>query len=404
VRQDTSTNRLDFTASVLEGYDDDVPKEFQPVFDPNSPQSGGFSTTLNATANYMWTTPRLQLNTTGASTVRHYQRIGEFRSIGQTGAFGGTARFSPRTSLVFNQAVAYEPTSLYELFPTGAVVEPGSTPATAPDYSIGNFESIGYLSNVGLRREITPRARLSADGTFAYTNRLDENPSWRDVQAHTMAVDYSQNVRRNTAFTMGYNYRKGHYGNAGIVQSTDHRIEGGFNHVWVLSGTRRTLFGFEAGVSGANIPRFNEAGFERQYFGIGQVMFGYDFGRSWMVRADFKRAYEYIVDLPTPVFADSFGASVAGLISRRVDFQASGGYSSGESLLARDAMLFDTFTVDVKARVAITRTIATYYEYLYYYYDFRGNTLLLLGPGVPPGLKRNGVRAGLTLWMPAYRR
>jgi hypothetical protein len=67
-------------------------------------------------------------------------------------------------------------------------------------------------------------------------------------------------------------------------------------------------------------------------------------------------------------------------------------------------MLFDTFTVDVKARVAITRTIATYYEYLYYYYDFRGNTLLLLGPGVPPGLKRNGVRAGLTLWMPAYRR
>jgi len=41
-------------------------------------------------------------------------------------------------------------------------------------------------------------------------------------------------------------------------------------------------------------------------------------------------------------------------------------------------------------------------DYLYYYYDFRGT--LLLHAGVPSALERNGVRAGLTLWMPVIRK
>jgi hypothetical protein len=39
---------------------------------------------------------------------------------------------------------------------------------------------------------------------------------------------------------------------------------------------------------------------------------------------------------------------------------------------------------------------------LYYFYDFAEGTPLLVG--VPPGLERHGVRAGLTLWMPALRK
>ena len=42
------------------------------------------------------------------------------------------------------------------------------------------------------------------------------------------------------------------------------------------------------------------------------------------------------------------------------------------------------------------------FEYLYYFYDFGEGTPLLVG--IPPGLERNGVRAGFTLWMPALRR
>ena len=111
---------------------------------------------------------------------------------------------------------------------------------------------------------------------------------------------------------------------------------------------------------------------------------------------------EYLADLPVPVFADGFGAGVDGLISRRVDVSASAGYSNGESALGRDSLQFDTYTGNLRVRYALSRTFAMYGEYLYYYYDFRGSAQLLVG--IPPGLERNGVRAGLTLWVPALRR
>ena len=52
--------------------------------------------------------------------------------------------------------------------------------------------------------------------------------------------------------------------------------------------------------------------------------------------------------------------------------------------------------------MGLTPTLATYAEYVYYFYDFGDN--VRLAPGVPSGLERNGVRVGLTLWVPALRR
>jgi hypothetical protein len=80
----------------------------------------------------------------------------------------------------------------------------------------------------------------------------------------------------------------------------------------------------------------------------------------------------------------------------------SGAYASGESIVSREALAFDTYTGDVNVRYAVTRTLAVFGEYFYYFYDIQNGALLL--PGMPPGLKRNGVRVGLTFWMPTVRR
>ena len=123
---------------------------------------------------------------------------------------------------------------------------------------------------------------------------------------------------------------------------------------------------------------------------------------SWRRSCRGRGTSRYLADLPVPVFADGVGAAVDGLISRRVDVSASAGYSNGESALSRDSLRFDTYTGNLRVRYALSRTFAMYGEYLYYYYDFRGSAQLLAG--IPPGLERNGVRAGLTLWVPALRR
>ena len=133
-----------------------------------------------------------------------------------------------------------------------------------------------------------------------------------------------------------------------------------------------------------------------------QVTMNYDFGRTWQTRGIYRRGVEYMAGLSEPVSADSFSASVDGLLVRRVDVLASAGYASGQSALNLNSWTFDTYTGDVRLRFALTRVFATHVEYLYYFYDSRGTAPL--DPRIPQGLERKGVRVGLMLWVPALRR
>jgi len=128
----------------------------------------------------------------------------------------------------------------------------------------------------------------------------------------------------------------------------------------------------------------------------------YPLGRTWQVRGNFRRGVEYVVDIPEPVFSSSLGLSVGGLLTRRLDLTGFAGYSSGASLVNPDVLVYDTYTGDVRVRYGITRQLGAFIEYLYYFYDFRAGRKVPLG--VPPGLERNGVRVGMSLWIPTLRR
>ena len=71
-------------------------------------------------------------------------------------------------------------------------------------------------------------------------------------------------------------------------------------------------------------------------------------------------------------------------------------------MLNRNNASFDTYTGNVRLRYAVTRTFATYIEYLYFFYDSLGSTPL--APQIPPGLEPKGVRVGLMLRVPVLRR
>jgi hypothetical protein len=398
------TKRLDFTASLVEGYDDDVPTQLSPSLDPSGLQAGGFWTMVNATAEYNWSGKRAQLNGTAASNFRHYADLGETRSMGHGAGLGVTLKLPARTSLFVNQALASSPTFMYDLFPSGPIVEPGRTPTTAPDYSITSLDSYAYSTTTALRHDFTSRSHLSATGDYTYTDRVEETPTLQDVTSQGFRGEYSQNVTRNTALSLQYRYRKGDYGYAAATQSIEHGVDVGVDFSRPLSATRRVLVNFRIGTARSDLPGLGTDALttQRQYLTVGQVGFGYDFVQTWQARAHFRRGLEYVVDLPHPVVADGVGFSVAGLLARRMDVLASAAYSSGESLVNRNSLRFDTYTGNLRLRYALTKTVATFVDYLYYYYDFRGNLQLLVG--MPTGLERNGIRAGVTLWVPAFRR
>ena len=396
--------RLDVSASIVEGYDDDVPAEVQPVVDRSSLQSGGFSTFLTGAAAFAYRGSRAEVAANASSTVRYYGELGETRSVGHSAGVGVDARLSDRATLLLNQSVSYSPTYFYDLFPIGGVVEPGDAGTTTSDFTVSDRESTTYRTTASLRHEFSTRDRLTLGGEYEYTDRLSESDVWSDISGYTFRGGFSRDLARNTTLSTSGRYHSGHHGYIREGLTTELGADVGLEFRKPLSATRQTAVRFSVGLTGLDLPESRTAvpGDRRQYRTVGDVSYAFQFGRTWEARAGARRGVEYLADLPEPVFADSVSAGVDGLLSRRVDVAASAGYSNGESVLNRGGERFDTYSATAQLRVALGRSVATYVQYLYYYYDFRGTTQLLAG--IPAALERQGVRVGLTVWAPALRR
>jgi hypothetical protein len=391
-------------ASLTEGYDSDVPKSLLPTIDPSGLQSAGFSTILSTAAEYAWRNPKTQVGMNGTSVLRHYADLGDTRGVGSSFGIGISTQLPGRLTLFANQTGAYTPAYLSGLFPTGVTVEPGTPGETAPDYTVSEFESYTYSSTLSLRQDFSQRSRVLVGGDFQYTDRNQESPLWQDISSQSFHGEYSNDVSRNATVTTRYRYRSGAFGYTNDLRTMEHALEFDLNYSRPLSATRRASFRFTVGASAADVPEsiLGENVIFRQYLGTGSADVEYQFQRTWRARANYRRRIEYVVDIPEPVFANSFGLGIDGFLTRRVDLAVSAGYSSGDPILNDSALAYDSYMGSIRIRYALTRLTAVYTEYLYYFYDFAEGTPLLVG--VPPGLERHGVRAGVTLWMPALRK
>jgi hypothetical protein len=402
-------HKLDLSFSLTEAYDDNAPRELQFVGAADT-LFGGYSTMFNGSADYRLAKPRVQFGATAASTIRYFNEIDEFRSTSHTGAVGFNARLTDRTTLLVNQTVAYAPSYFYGLFPYDAAQIPGEAIPAAPDYAINDYASYNYGTTLSLTQSLSPRNRLSAGGDFQRTDFIKETNGQSDLSTRGVHGEFSRNVSRNTAVHAGYRYRTGTFGsfnlgtgNAERGSTSEHGLDVGMNYSRPLSATRRLTFGASVGTSAVNVPDFlvDAVEVDRVYRASSEMSIAWE-SRAWQMRGMYHRGLEYVAQLRQPVFVDGFAGDFNALITRRVNLSAGARYSSGASALLRDTLTLDTYSADVQMRYALTRNLAAYGEYLYYFYDFQGNTQL--APGVPRGLERNGVRAGLTLWVPAFRR
>jgi hypothetical protein len=188
------------------------------------------------------------------------------------------------------------------------------------------------------------------------------------------------------------------------TSSAAHGIDIGANYSRPLSATRRAVFGFTFGSSAISALQTAIPGQERLYRAHGNVLVAYQFNKKWQARANYRRELQYVPELAEPVFTGGFSGAIDALLTPRMDFMATAGYSSGSSALSRGAAAatLETYTANVRWRFALTRTLAVYSEYIYYFYEFDARTPLTAT--VPPGLERNGVRVGLNVLVPMLRR
>jgi hypothetical protein len=396
-------------ASLIEGYDRDIPLRLVPRLDPRALQTGGFSTILDASTRYSRRTNRVELGANAASAIRHYGTSGETQSVGHSAGVGANVRLQPRTSLFANQSASYTPPYFYGLMLPGlAEIEPGDAASTRSDFAVGNGqESVNYVSTVRMGHELARRRSVNIGGEYLYTDRLHETEDWRDVSLYSLRGGYSFSPTRNTGLSGNIQYRSGDMGYKGHGKTTELGLNVRWNYTRPLSATRSLQLGISVGVSGTDLQQV--AGgvdvLRRRYQGTGDARISFPLGATWQVTGNFRRGLDYVVDLPTPVYNTAANVGAQGLLTSRFDVSASAGYSrgAGASALNANSLQYDTYSGIVRGRYAINQMVATYVEYLYYYYDFRGATELLQA-GIPPGLERNGIRVGLTLWVPALRR
>ena len=348
---------------------------------------------------------KVQIGANVNSVLRRYAEFGFTESMGHSAGIGLTTTTVAGLSLFVNQSAAFTPAYFYGLFPGSSPVQAGDPGLTAPNYTtISDLASYVYTTTLSLGRGIGTRSNVSVGGDFLYTDRVAETDTWTDISSYSLRGRYSRNTTKNIALSTELRYRSGEFGYRTGGTTTELAVDMGVDYTRPLSASRQATLGVHVGVSGADYPGnvLGLEGFRRQYRVVGDGAFNFPFSQSWSASVSIRRGVEYETDLPTPVVSNGARVSVAGLLTSRVDVLFSSGYASGESILNPNALVFDTYTGDVRVRYAVSRTFAVFGEYFYYYYDVQNGALLVAG--IPPGLERNGVRAGLTLLVPAVRR
>jgi len=395
----TSGKALDLTVDINESYDQNVtvrsgPDEFS-LF-----QGSGAYVVLTPNLDFVSHGNRVQWAMNAGSNGRYYSDTGEVIVTNESGAANLSVRLSSSTTMSLNQSVAYSASPFAGLFVPSVAPEIGSAAPPTSNYSLDAFKSYTSATGASVTHRISPRATLSFASDLGYT-ATPRTAGYPSVQNRDVGGRIAYSLSRDLHLQFGYTFRQGQY--EGSPRSTQHDLNIGIDYSRPLSRTRKTAISFMLGPTVASVPlTVGSQDVRRQYRLIGDASLRHQVGRTWALQASYRRGIGNIEGFQAPVFTAAYSASASGFLGRRTDLSLSAAYSTGESALTTGTPdQFATYTGDARLRIAMTRMWATYVEYLFYDYNFNRT---VLAAGLPPSLTRNGVRTGVTMWIPVRRR
>jgi len=399
---DNSTKRtlLNGTINLATAFDQDVVTnvagQSQSVF-----QGNGFYATLTPSLSFESRGNRLRIGVNVGSDVRYYQEFHEVMTMANSVALGLNAQLTPRTSISVSPGFTYSPALYSGLFSAGPASTLGSSELPSDsNYLLSSNPSYGYALDAGLVHKMSSRASVTVSSAYRLSDFTGNVPGYVDVMSAEAGGRFVYNLNRGLQTRLGYVVRRGQY--AGAPFSLENTLDIGIGYSHALSRTRRTTFSFSLGptsASGASLPSTEV---RRQFRVVGDASLMHQFGRTWGLQGFYHRGVGYIQGFSSPVFSTSYSASAGGFINRRMDLRFSGAYSAGEPALNGAVAPFNTYTGDARLRIGLSRTMATYLQYVFY--DYEISPTLPRPPGVPPAMTRNGVRFGLTMWIPVRNR
>ena len=131
---------LDASATLMGAYDDNVLAEGGAV-SPGAGAVSGQYAMLQTGGAYAWATQRVQLGMTGASAFQYFAELSRVQSVSHSLGIGVSTTLPKRTGLSLNQAIAYSPSYLSELFAGLAEPSLGDAPPASPNYDVNDAAS-----------------------------------------------------------------------------------------------------------------------------------------------------------------------------------------------------------------------------------------------------------------------
>ena len=397
--------KLNFTFELAESVDGALPPEIG-VRVARGLQDGGLSTWLAASSDYARNGRRLQLAANASTAFRYYRRHDRIDALSHSAGLGASLRLPKQGNLRVESTAAYSPSYLFQLFPSAESPALGASIPAQPDYQINGTDSYTYRTAIAVAFGSQRGTQVTTSGAFARTDFQDQTAARRDLEIYETGARISHSLSRTGRLSVEYRHRSGEFGYGGLTN--EHRVTIGTEYSPALSPTRRAIVRFNLSPATLSIPEAAVAAIAagetngRLNRMLAEASVSYPFRPNWRTTGSVRRSVEYLAVLGQPVLADGARAEVVGLISRRADLSVSAGYASAASILSRNRETLDTYTGEARIRYALKRSVALYSEYLYYYYDLRGQTGL--APDLPNVFTQHSVRAGLTLFIDALGR
>lgn len=406
--------RLDVSVASTGGYDVNASADPSTI-GVNGQDPTGYSTLLQSALDYSFQGHTVTARASGTSSQRYFQpedRVvpAYFRSIGHTGAMDLSVH-SARTALQVNATAAYSGSPLYALVLPVPQEGESYTPVASGDVAVSDFDSFTYGATATLSHGLTRRTGLSAGVDWRRTDTTGTPNIHRELDTYGARGQFAHRIGRGVTTTAMYAYRIGEVKDSNPLmlpwRMPEHRAEIAIDYRHQVSRTRRVTFGARVGASSMVVPeltRVEGARGRRDNPLSTDLSAGYDFTRSWRLRAGYRQSVDYVPGLSEPISGRSVTTGLDGLVSRRIDVSLSAGYANGESALGPGinggTSAYETYNADGRLRFALSRMTAAYIEYVRYFYDSKGT--LPLGPGVPMLLERQGVRVGVMARLPVF--
>ncbi|HXH06106.1 MAG TPA: hypothetical protein VNI83_05885 [Vicinamibacterales bacterium] len=391
---------LDLTLTLAGGYDDDVLHDAGDLrLDPRL--LGGVFTALSGDLRYALRARRVEFAASAGSSLRRFHDMGATVPVGHYAGVGLSLTPGSRTTIVLTQSVSHTPSPLYGLFARAAAAALAELAPTGVDYAYGDVRTYTYVAALRATRQVGRRGTLSFDSGYRRTDVDGEVVGFSDLVAYDVGGAYSHGLGRDVSLRLGYTYREGQYFDT--VRARQHDLDAGIDYNRPLSRSRRTRLALGFGSTVIEGPPFGSpsAVVVRQYRARAHAGLTHHMGRTWTLGAVYRRGGHLVEGIPAPFYTDSVTVTLGGFLTRRADLTASAAYTAGD-VWGQSATAIETYTGDLRLRVGLTRTLAAFAEYLYYYYDF-ARAPELQG-ALPPRLRRQGVRVGLAVWLPVLQR